>query len=72
MVVGYMTQKKGLVTGAVSSMKMDEKLNTLPTTSAGNILVGKLAGVSVSTRMVFQEQLLAFLFVQALPGMIRT
>ncbi|MEQ3164001.1 TonB-dependent receptor [Parabacteroides goldsteinii] len=48
-VVGYMTQKKGLVTGAVSSMKMDEKLNTLPTTSAGNILVGKLAGVSVST-----------------------
>lgn len=48
-VVGYMTQKKGLVTGAVSSMKMDEKLNTLPTTSAGNILVGKLAGISVST-----------------------
>ena len=48
-VVGYMTQKKGLVTGAVSSMKMNEKLNTLPTTSAGNILVGKLAGVSVST-----------------------
>lgn len=48
-VVGYMTQKKGLVTGAVSSMKIDEKLNTLPTTSAGNILVGKLAGVSVST-----------------------
>ena len=48
-VVGYMTQKKGLVTGAVSNMKMDEKLNTLPTTSAGNILVGKLAGVSVST-----------------------
>lgn len=48
-VVGYMTQKKGLVTGAVSSMKVDEKLNTLPTTSAGNILVGKLAGVSVST-----------------------
>lgn len=48
-VVGYMTQKKGLVTGAVSSMKMDEKLNTLPTTSAGNILVGKLSGVSVST-----------------------
>ena len=48
-VVGYMTQKKGLVTGAVSSMKMDEKLNTLPTTSAGNPLVGKFAGVSVST-----------------------
>lgn len=48
-VVGYMTQKKGLVTGAVSSMKVDENVKALPTTSAGNILVGKLAGVNVST-----------------------
>lgn len=48
-VVGYMTQKKGLVTGAVSSMKVDETMKAFPTTSAGNILVGKLAGVSVST-----------------------
>lgn len=48
-VVGYMTQKKGLVTGAVSSMKVDETVKALPTTSAGNILVGKLAGVNVST-----------------------
>jgi TonB-linked SusC/RagA family outer membrane protein len=48
-VVGYMTQKKGLVTGSVASMKVDENLKTIPTTSAGNILVGKLAGVSVST-----------------------
>ncbi|MFV0506341.1 MAG: TonB-dependent receptor [Bacteroidales bacterium] len=48
-VVGYMTQKKGLVTGAVSTLKVDEKLSTLPTTSAGNILVGKLAGVNIST-----------------------
>lgn len=48
-VVGYMTQKKGLVTGAVSSMKVEENVKALPTTSAGNILVGKLAGVNVST-----------------------
>lgn len=48
-VVGYTTQKKGLLTGAVSTMKMDESITALPTTSAGNILVGKLAGVNVST-----------------------
>lgn len=48
-VVGYMTQRKASLTGAVSTMKVDEKMTTIPTTSAGNILVGKLAGVSVST-----------------------
>lgn len=48
-VVGYTTQKKGLLTGAVSTMKVDESITSLPTTSAGNILVGKLAGVNVST-----------------------
>lgn len=48
-VVGYMTQKKGLLTGSVEHMKMDEQMKTLPTTSAGNLLAGKLAGVNVST-----------------------
>lgn len=48
-VIGYMTQKKGLVTGSVATMKVDENLKSLPTTSAGNVLVGKLAGVNVST-----------------------
>lgn len=48
-VIGYTTQKKSLLTGAVATMKMDETLKTIPTTSAGNILVGKLAGVNVGT-----------------------
>lgn len=48
-VVGYMTQKKGLLSGSVEHMKVDEQMKTLPTTAAGNLLVGKLAGVNVST-----------------------
>lgn len=48
-VIGYTSQKKGLLTGAVSTMSVKDNLKTLPTTSAGNILVGKLAGVNVST-----------------------
>ncbi len=48
-VVGYTTQKKGLLTGAVSTMKVDEDMKNLPTTSVGNLLSGKLAGVNVGT-----------------------
>lgn len=48
-VVGYMAQKKGLLTGSISNMKVEETVKTLPTTSAGNILVGKMAGVNVGT-----------------------
>ncbi|MEN5054133.1 SusC/RagA family TonB-linked outer membrane protein [Sphingobacterium kitahiroshimense] len=48
-VIGYTSQKKSLLTGAVSTMKVDETLNTIPTTSAGNLLIGKLPGVNVST-----------------------
>ncbi len=48
-VIGYTTQRKGLLTGAVETMKVNETLKTLPTTSAGNLLAGKLAGVNVST-----------------------
>ncbi len=48
-VVGYMTQKKASLTGAVSSMKVEENLATIPTGSAGNLLVGKMAGVNVGT-----------------------
>lgn len=48
-VIGYTSQKKGLLTGAVSTMSMDDNLKNLPTTSAGNLLVGKLAGVNVGT-----------------------
>lgn len=48
-IIGYTTQKKGLLTGAVSTMSVKDNLKTLPTTSAGNLLVGKLAGVNVGT-----------------------
>lgn len=48
-VVGYMAQKKASLTGAVSNMKMEENMNTISTTSAGNLLAGKMAGVNVST-----------------------
>ena len=48
-VVGYLSQKKASLTGAVASVKMDEQVKTIPTTSASNILVGKLAGVHVGT-----------------------
>lgn len=48
-VVGYLSQKKASLTGAVSSMKVEENLATIPTGSAGNLLVGKMAGVKVGT-----------------------
>ena len=48
-VVGYMTQKKASLTGAVTSMKVEENLTTIPTGSAGNLLTGKMAGVKVGT-----------------------
>ena len=48
-VVGYTTQKKGLLTGAVETMKVSENLKNLPTTNAGDLLTGKLSGVFVST-----------------------
>ena len=37
------------MTGSVVSMKVGEDLDQIPTTSAGNLLAGKLAGVNVST-----------------------
>lgn len=48
-VVGYMTQRKGSLTGSVVSMNVSEELRAMPTTAVGNILAGKLPGVSVST-----------------------
>lgn len=48
-VVGYMTQKKGLLTGSVEHMRMSDQMKTVYTTSAGSLLAGKLAGVNVST-----------------------
>lgn len=46
-VVGYGTQKRSDVTGAITSVSA-EKLNTTPTTSLGEMLRGAAAGVHVS------------------------
>lgn len=48
-VVGYTSQKKGLLTGSVVSMNMTESVEKMATASASNVLVGKLAGVNVGT-----------------------
>lgn len=46
-VVGYGTQRRSDVTGAIASVS-SEKLNTTPTTSLGEMLRGAAAGVQVS------------------------
>ena len=48
-VVGYMTQKKTSLTGSVATMKMEENLSTIPTSSATDLLSGKMAGVNITT-----------------------
>jgi TonB-linked SusC/RagA family outer membrane protein len=48
-VVGYVTQKKSLLTGSVVDMKVNEDDREVPTASAGNLLAGRLAGVNVVT-----------------------
>lgn len=48
-VTGYSSQKKSLMTGSVVSMNVTEEMQTMPTTSAGNLLSGRLAGVNIKT-----------------------
>ncbi|MBO9620154.1 MAG: SusC/RagA family TonB-linked outer membrane protein [Niabella sp.] len=48
-VLGYTAQKRELLSGSVVSMKMSQADIEMPTTSAGNLLAGRLAGVNVST-----------------------
>lgn len=48
-VIGYTAQKKGLLTGSIVSMNVTDDLKNMSTASAGNLLVGKLSGVDVST-----------------------
>lgn len=49
-VTGYMSQKKKNITGSVATMKVSDDLRMAATTSAGNLLVGRLAGVIVSNQ----------------------
>ncbi len=48
-VIGYTGVKKGLLTGSVVSMNINEEMKELPVTSAGNLMIGRLSGVNVST-----------------------
>lgn len=55
-VVGYASQKKELVTGSVENIKFKESDLDIPTTMAGNLLAGKVAGVNVTTPASFPGQ----------------
>lgn len=48
-VVGYGSQKKVNLTGAVSSVKMDEVLGNRPVVSAANALVGAVPGLQITS-----------------------
>lgn len=48
-VTGYSSQKKSLLTGSVATVNVSEQMQQIPTTSAGNILAGRLAGVNITT-----------------------
>jgi TonB-linked SusC/RagA family outer membrane protein len=48
-VVGYGTQKKANLTGAVSAVKMDEVLGDRPVPTAGNLLQGTIPGLQVTS-----------------------
>lgn len=47
-VVGYGVQKKANLTGAVSSVKMDEVLGNRPVTTVSNVLMGAMPGLMVT------------------------
>lgn len=47
-VVGYGVQKKANLTGAVSSVKMDDVLGNRPVTSVSNALLGAMPGLQVT------------------------
>lgn len=49
LVTGYSSQKKSLMTGSVASMNVTQDMQNIPTTSAGNLLAGRLAGVNIKT-----------------------
>lgn len=51
-VVGFGTQKKSDLTGAVSQVKMDDVLGNRPVASLGTALQGTMAGFTTSTANV--------------------
>lgn len=47
-VVGYTTQKRRLLAGAVETTKFDDKLSEIPVSSPSAVLAGRMSGVNVS------------------------
>lgn len=48
-VVGYTSQKKGMLAGSVVTTKFDESLSEIPVSSVSAALAGMMSGVNVST-----------------------
>lgn len=48
-IIGYTSQKKGLLAGSVVTTKFDEGLTELPVASPSAVLAGKMSGVNIST-----------------------
>ena len=48
-VVGYTSQRRELMTGSVAQVKLKQADIEVPTTTAGNLLAGRMSGVLVST-----------------------
>ena len=48
-VVGYTSQKKGLLAGSVVTTKFNEGMSELPVNNPSSILAGKMSGINVST-----------------------
>lgn len=48
-VVGYTSQKKGLLAGSVVTTRFNEELADLPVSSPSAALIGKMAGINVTT-----------------------
>jgi len=48
--IGYGTQKKANITGAVSSVKVDEVFRNIPTTDLTSLLSGKMSGVNITSQ----------------------
>lgn len=47
--IGYGTQKRANVTGAISTIKVGEVLSNIPTTNLTTLLAGKMAGINIQS-----------------------
>lgn len=48
-VVGYSSQKKASLTGAISNVKVDENLRTISSSNMTNLLAGTMSGLNISS-----------------------